>query len=193
MRWFPLWIVFMLTACSTTPTRYYVLTAAAPSQASPAIVAHPKISIEVSQLELPKYLDRPQIVSHLKNNQLEISDYAQWGGRLRNNMMRLLATNLSRALGTSQIIIAPYRPNEPATVRLMIEVIRFERMSDGIVHLDAQWRLIDGATDRSLITRITRLQSTKKVSDVADTVTEMSQLFARFSDTIADEIAARAK
>ncbi len=186
MRWF-LPLVLLLAACGSTPTRYFVLTPSAKPLAAPMA----DLSIEINMLRLPKYLDRPQIVSHSGDNELALAEHAQWGGKLRDNMMRLLAKNLSRALGTTQIAIAPYRPGEPATVRVMVEVLRFERMADGVVQLDAQWRLIAGKDNRTLVSRISHLRGAKRVRSWEETVADMSEVFGRFSGEIAQEIRSR--
>ncbi|MDQ6964512.1 MAG: PqiC family protein, partial [Mariprofundales bacterium] len=162
----------------------FVLTA--PASALPT--SHPNLSVEVNELRLPKYLDRPQIVSRSSANQLNVEEHNQWAGKLRDNMMRMLAKNLSNLLGSSQIVIAPYRPSEPSAVRVMVEILRFERMADGVIYLDAQWRLSSGRDSRSLVTRISHLQSGRGSSNIAESVEEMSTLFAQFSREIAVEI-----
>ncbi|RMH52665.1 MAG: membrane integrity-associated transporter subunit PqiC [Zetaproteobacteria bacterium] len=188
MRWLPLILLLLLSACGSTPTHYFVLT---PDATHPAAGAMPGLSLEINMLRLPKYLDRPQIVSHSSNNELVLAEHAQWGGKLRDNMMRLLARNLGDALGTTQIAIAPYRPSEPAMVRVMVEVLRFERMADGVVQLDAQWRLIDGRSGRTLVARISRLHGAGKVDGWEETTRSMSRVFGRFSREIAREIRRR--
>ncbi|MDX8409389.1 MAG: PqiC family protein [Mariprofundales bacterium] len=177
--------LLLLAACGSTPTHYYILTA---GEAVVSASNDATLSVEVNELRLPQYLDRPQIVTHSSDNQLELAEHDQWGGHLRDNMMRLLAKNLGTALGTTKIIISPYRPSEAATVRVMIEVIRFERMADKQVQLDAQWRLIDGTSNRSLSTKISHLRDDKKSADMAQTVSAMSRIYSRFSNEIAGEI-----
>jgi len=177
-------LLVLLTGCGSTPTHYFVLTAT-----TPTMQQHGRnLSVEINELRLPKYLDRPQIVSHSSANQLELAEHDQWGGKLRDNMMRTLAKNLGNALGTSQIVIAPYRPSEASTVRVMVEILRFERMADGRIHLDAQWRLTDGGNNRSMVTRMSHLQGEDTSHDVVGSVQQMSALFGQFSVAIAEEI-----
>jgi len=184
MPWLTLALLLLLSGCGATPTHYFVLTAT-----SPAVdAAHPELSVEINELRLPKYLDRPQLVSRSSANQLDLEEHEQWAGKLRDNMIRMLAKNLGKALGTSQIVIAPYRPSEPSAVRVMVEILRFERMGSGHIHLDAQWRLTDGKTNRSLVTKTSHLQSDDKSDDAAASVQAMSRVFGQFSAEIAAEI-----
>ena len=180
-------VSLLLAGCGSTPTHYYVLTATTPV----AKQANDQLSIEINELRLPKYLEHPQIVSHSSANQLLLAEHDQWAGKLRDNMMRLLAKNLGNALGTSRIVIAPYRPSEPSTVRVMVEILRFERMADGVIALDAQWRLTDGRTNRSMVSRVSHLRGERKTKEIAPMVAAMSRVFGRFSQEIAAEIKRR--
>lgn len=174
----------LLAGCGSTPTHYYVLTATTPV----AKQAGEQLSIEINELRLPKYLEHPQIVTHSSANQLLLAEHEQWAGKLQDNMMRLLAKNLGNALGTSRIVIAPYRPSEPSTVRVMVEILRFERMADGVVYLDAQWRLTDGRTNRSMVSRVSHLHGVRTTEETGAMVEAMSRVFGRFSQEIAAEI-----
>jgi len=184
MRWLIFSLVLLLSGCGSATTHYFVLTATAPAVDS----SYPDLSVEINELRLPKYLDRPQIVSRSSANQLDLEEHEQWAGKLRDNMIRMLAKNLGKALGTAQIVIAPYRPSEPSAVRVMVEILRFERMGDGRVQLDAQWRLTDGKSNRSLATKTSHLQGEKTSDNAAKSVQEMSAVFGQFSAEIAAEI-----
>jgi len=188
MYWFMLSLLLFLTGCGSVPTHYFVLTSTTPYADKAVQHAAGKLSVEINELRLPKYLDRPQIVSHSSANQLKLAEHDQWAGKLRDNMMRMLAKNLSNALGTTRIVIAPYRPSEASMVRVMVEILRFERMADERVYLDAQWRLTDGRNDRSMVTKISHLQGKNRAEDIAQLVQEMSAVFGQFSLEIATEI-----
>jgi uncharacterized protein len=135
----------LLAGCgsSSAPTRYYVLTplASAPAQAT----ASRDVSVLVTGVRLPQYLDRPQIVTRGGDNRLQVSDHDQWGGNLRQDMTRVLAQNLGRLLGSDRVVTAPHslRASQP-DFRVEVEVLRFERAPDGRVHLAAKWWLSRG-------------------------------------------------
>lgn len=192
---FRLFLVFVLTGSvlsgclGTTPTvtRFYVLN---PLDVGSSLVSETDrkdpLSVEVASLRLPQYLERPQIVTRSSGNRLELAEYHQWGGNLRKNMARVIAKNLSQLLATPNIAISPYRPPAPPDFRVELEVMQFERVSEGQVKLSAQWRLSRGKDLKSLATRITELASPMLPigTDMEPTVSAMSTLVGELSQII---------
>ena len=196
---FRLFLVFVLTGSvlsgcmGRTPpaTRFYVLN---PLDLGSSLVNETDrkdpLSVEVGSLRLPQYLERPQIVTRSSGNRLELAEYRQWGGNLRKNMARVLAKNLSQLLATPNIAISPYRPPAPPDFRVELEVMQFERVSDGRVKLSAQWRLSRGKDLKPLSTRITELASPMLPAgtDMEHTVSAMSTLVGELSQIIGQAI-----
>ena len=192
---FSLFLVFVLagsvlSGCmGTTPpaTRFYVLN---PLDFGSSLVSETDrkdpLSVEVTSLRLPQYLERPQIVTRSSGNRLELAEYHQWGGNLRKNMARVLAKNLSQLLATPNIAISPHRPPAPPDCRVELEVMQFERVSDGQVKLSAQWRLSRGKDLKPLSTRISELASPTLPTgtDLEHTVSAMSTLVGELSQII---------
>ena len=180
----------LLCACITTShpaTRFYVLNPLDPGiSLVNEIDRKGTLSVDVSSLRLPQYLEKPQIVTRSSKNRLELAEYRQWGGNLRKNMMRVLAQNLSRLLDTPNIAIYPHRLPVDPDFRVELEVMQFERDSDGQVRLCAQWRLSRSKDLKPLVTRITDLASpvSQKGEDFEHTVSAMSKLFGELSQII---------
>ena len=179
-----------LSGCITTShpvTRFYVLN---PLDPGVSLVSDADrkgaLSVEVAWLRLPQYLEKPQIVTRSSGNRLELAEYRQWGGTLRKNMMRVLAQNLSQLLATPNIAISPHRPPAPPDFRVELEVMQFERGSDGQVRLSVQWRLSRGKDRKPLETRITDLTSpvAHTGTDIEHTVSAMSMLLGELSRII---------
>ncbi|MBW1707611.1 MAG: membrane integrity-associated transporter subunit PqiC [Deltaproteobacteria bacterium] len=183
-----------LCSCITTShpaTRFYVLNPLDPGVSLVSEIEQKgALSVEVASLRLPQYLERPQIVTRCSKNRLELSEYRQWGGNLRKNMMRVLARNLSRLLASPHIAIYPHRPTIPPDFRVELEVMQFERDPGGQVRLSAQWRLSSGKNRKPLTTRITDLASpvSLKGGDFEHTVAAMSKLFGELSQIIGSAI-----
>ena len=85
-------VLLTLAGCADKPTRLYVLTA---TTEKPAATSPSGLAIGIGPITLPKYLDRPQIVSSVEANSLDQANFDQWGGDLNDNITRVLATNLS--------------------------------------------------------------------------------------------------
>ena len=101
----------LLAGCSSAPaTRFYTLAAVAeipPAGAKgPAPHAAKPVTLVITDLRLPQYLDRPQIVSRGSDHRLHMTEHQQWGGNLRDDMTRVLAENLGRTALSQDLPVA---------------------------------------------------------------------------------------
>ena len=77
----------LLIGCSTSkPTRLYVLSA---QTTRPAAVSSQGVPIVIGPVTLPKYLDRPQVITRVAGNSLAQGDLDQWGGDLADNVTQI--------------------------------------------------------------------------------------------------------
>jgi uncharacterized lipoprotein YmbA len=140
-----------LAACGENkPTRFYVLTALAEK---PEVAATSRIPIVVGPITLPKYLDRPQIVTRISNNSLDQAEFDQWGGDLNDNVVRVLIQNLSILLGTDQVSSYPSKDPTPAKYQITMDVTKFEQDVDGGTVLDVFWSILNPANNKVLLRR----------------------------------------
>jgi uncharacterized protein len=125
---------------SDKPTRLYKLSAVAEKPATPATHG---IAIGVGPITLPKYLDRPQLVTGASSNQLAQANFDQWGGELNDNMTRVLASNLSDLLGTDRVSLYPWKNQAPVDYQVTLDGTQFEQDADGKTVLSAFWSIVD--------------------------------------------------
>ena len=182
-----------------TPTKLYVLN---PVEYKAPLVngmENPSLlSVEIASLRLPRYLEKPQIITKTHQNQLTMEEYHQWGGSLRKNMTRVLAQNISKLLATPNVTSPPFRPSPPPDIRVDVEVMQFEADDKGQVKFSAQWRLSRGKNGKTLTTRITDIkreikrkiekQEPGEGSDFDAIVLTMGNLLGDFSHIMAREI-----
>jgi uncharacterized lipoprotein YmbA len=186
-------IAMPLAACvgDTQPSRLYVLSAVEPpAQRSPDGVA-----LSVGPVTLPKYLDRPQIVTRPTANELTIAEFDRWGGRLEDNVTQALGENLSRRLRTSRVSLFPAEAAGRADMRLSITISRFECVSEsGECLLDARWQIAapaQGAPAAAPTMGASALTARVSGSGYAAVAAAMSQLLGGLSQEIASAIAGR--
>jgi len=140
----------VLFACSTTsPTRFYVLSTIADKPAE----APANVAVGVGPINLPQYLDRPQIVTRLSSNQLVVGEFDQWGGQLDDSFARTLAGNLSVLLQTDRVQLYPWKDDESLDYAVTVDVINFEQDVDGSSLLDVYWSLVETKTGRVKLRR----------------------------------------
>jgi hypothetical protein len=178
----------LATACvdiggDTAPSRFYVLSAAEPTRSPPAPDGQ---ALLVGPVTLPRYLDRPQIVTRPTPNQLALAEYDRWGGRLDDNVARVLAQDLAGQLGTGRVAIFPREQRLPDALQVSVDVSRFEQVGDnGEVELDAQWSLYP-PNRREPIIGTSRIRAPSKGNGVEATVAAMSEALNQLAQEIAD-------
>jgi uncharacterized lipoprotein YmbA len=132
-----------LAGCATTPaSRFYAL-AANPTE---RLAERPDLVIAIGPIDLPRYLDRPQIVSRTGGNRLDVDEFNRWGGALDEEIARVLAIELGRALATDQVFSYPSRLAADSDYRVALDIRSFDGPPDDAVELVLAWSLI---ADRS--------------------------------------------
>ncbi|MGB1111361.1 MAG: PqiC family protein [Gammaproteobacteria bacterium] len=184
-------LLSLLSGCLGGPvpeTRFFVLNALAEGRMDNA--PDRPISLLMSELALPDYLERGQVVSRATPNRLTLSDFDQWGGSLRKDMGRVVSINLGRFLGTPDISSPPTDPGARPDYRLRIDILGFEHGPDSQVRLSARWTLRDDRTGKVLSSRFSEMNhAAAGPEDVDAMVAAMSVLLAELSREIAAAIA----
>jgi uncharacterized lipoprotein YmbA len=185
-------VLALLSGCSSGPaTRFYTLAPVAAKDAA-AQAARP-VTLVITDLRLPPYLDRPQIVTRGSDNRLRISEHQQWGGNLRDEMTRVLAENLGRQLPGDRVLAAPTHMALQPDYRIEVDVQRFEREADGSVRLAARWWLTRGPDGMLLASPEASFTGTSVGEDAYEAlVGSMSSVFGELAQAIARSIRARA-
>ena len=120
--------------CSSSPSRFYTLSATAASGPAPS-----KVSVAVGPVSIPASVDRPQIVVSTSANQVALDDYNRWASPLQDDIARVVAENLVALLGTPKVTRFPQSSNGDAEYRVQIEVRNFESVPGKSASLDAVW------------------------------------------------------
>jgi uncharacterized protein len=166
-------------------TKFYTLAATPPSAASPASPM-PALVLGVGPVSLPPYLDRDQIVRRVDATRVELLDYERWAEPLEASTQRVLAVNLSRALGTEQVLMYPWPLNRPVDWAVAVTVAHFEPVASGGAQLVARWSVRAGSTERPTVTRDSVLTVPASTATIDASVAAMNQALG----TLAEEIAA---
>ena len=126
-------------------TRFYVLTPLTDSEAAsqPLGEAPQRLSVGLTPVAMPHYLDRPQIVSRVGANELILAEFDQWAEPLPDSVTQVLAENLTRLLSTHGIEVEPEMRANRSAYRIGVAVLRFERDDAGDCVLQARWTLVD--------------------------------------------------
>ncbi len=141
-------LAVLTVACSSVPPpKLYVLNAAA-VPAGPTPVRGP--SIGVAAAAVPEYLDRAEIVSRTRTNEILLSPDARWAEGLAVNAQRVLAENLSRLLASDRVVMLPTRTGARVEIEVFVELMACEIDADGQAVLAGRWSVVDADSKREL-------------------------------------------
>ncbi len=107
----------------------------------PAAESTIAVAIGLGPITIPGYLDRPQVIVRISDNQIALSEADRWAEPLAANIARTLEENLTALLPGSSYVAFPWYLSEEPDVALALEFRRFEADQTGAVTLDATWSL----------------------------------------------------
>ncbi len=175
---------------TTETTRLYVLTPMTSAGTTAASRADGDFTLGIGPLTMPAYLKRPQIVTRVADNEMQIAAFANWVEPLDSNIQWVLAENLARLLGTNAVHLHPFRRALIPTYRLLVEVIRFDANTPGDAVLAVRWELLDARGKPVAPKQKGVYRHAVTQGDLPEVVTAMSFVLADFSREIADIIKA---
>lgn len=171
------------------PTRYYLLTPLEEKTANfPKNSLDSDLIIRVGPVKLAKYLDRPQILSHSGDNEIELAEFDRWAEPLRENVARVLAANLTLLIPTEKVILYPLVVPGEKSVQVTVEILKFDGRLGGEVALDARW-VITGDGHAPLVPiKKSMFQTQVEGEDYGALVEAMSRALERLSVEIAKSL-----
>jgi len=153
----------------------------------PATVVAQSPVIGVGPITLPKYLDRPQIVTRASRNQLALGEFDRWAEPLRDNISRVLAENLARLIPTDHLLLQAWPRSVTLDYQVTVEVLQFDGWLGGESTLLARWSILDGA-EHELFNRMVHLHAPTGGRDYEALVVVMNQMIETLSRDIATAI-----
>ena len=171
---------------------YFTLSHAsrAPVAALPGV--RPDLGLAVGPLELPRYLDRPEIVTRDGSHQLTVWSERRWGGSLRTDILRVVAEDLGALLGTARVAVYPAEPRFPVDFRVLLELLEFEGVPGGAVTLRARWTLASPADGGALAIEETQVSEATAGASWDQLVAAQRAALDRVTRQIAERIGALA-
>jgi uncharacterized lipoprotein YmbA len=176
-----------LGACTSTPSRFYILNTLSPSETVPATAAAQGPVIGVGPITVPKYLERPQIVARASRHQLTLGEFDRWAEPLQDNVSRVLAENLALLIPTDHILLQTWPRSAALDYQVKVEVLHFDGWLGGESMLLALWSILDGA-ERPLMSQRTSLNAPASGQEYEAMVLAMNQLLEALSRDIAAAI-----
>ena len=184
-------LIVLLCGCmgKSQPSRFYAL---APMHIQDDIKeeasVEPRTVIGLRSVDIPDYLDRPQLVTRNSQNELDVAEYDRWAGSINEEIKTVLAENLSTLLSQDRVTVMSADWNIPVDYWLAIDIRRFDVMPDNVLLLKAEWTLAsrDGKTVHLL--REARFSEPINGTEYSAKVAAMSKAMERLSREMANAI-----
>lgn len=149
-------------------------------------------SILVGPLQLPGYLDRPQLVTRMPDGRLALHEYERWAEPLDTLLVRTLAESLARLTGSQRIVTFPQASRTAADLRISGRIIRFDVDASGLAVLQVQWTIQDSGGEFRQPVRSTEFRAQASGDDAPARVAALSDTLGQFAASLAAELGAAA-
>jgi uncharacterized lipoprotein YmbA len=156
-----------------------------PTAAAPAVA--------IARPSLPPYLERNELVTRTGDGRLEIHENDIWSEPLNSAISRVVADNLRRLTGSTNIQPSGNFITRDYTSLVEIRIERFDPQPDGTLLLECTWKLqpIGGgdAAPKSYRTTVPVAPSADPTSgSKSGRIVAMNEALARLSRTIAGKL-----
>lgn len=181
-------VLLALAGCTRTPpAQYYVLAAPA---GETALAPRNGALVGLGPISLPGYLDRPQIVTRSGENRLDLAASRRWAEPFEESFKRALYEQLAALRPELRFLHYPWKASPPVAARIVLDVQRFDRGSDGAVTLLARWSVASG-TEAAPAQRASRISVpvAGKADDFDALVAAHGQAIALLAKDIAGALA----
>jgi uncharacterized protein len=184
----------LVSSCSlgkqSPPTRLYTLTALAQPDGGQRATGTQGLAIGVGPVELPEYVNRPQMITGGSENELQRAEFAQWAEPLETNFTRVLAANLSTLLRTDRVAVFPWKGPVPLDYQVVVEATHFLGTPNGSVSLVALWRVLGKDGREALVSRQSNFTESTGSQEYGALAAALSRTVAHLGRDIAATITA---
>ena len=171
-----------MAGCAQATKNFYVLTASGP------VPSGGGIGIGVGPINMAEYLDRPNLVIQEAPNQLSVAEDHRWAGDLSASIVRVVAADLGRRVGTGNVRTYPWLRDDELRYQVTLDIRQLHSEADGYAVIEAGWRLYS-LPDRKLKTSRTFTSREALQSDgYNSSVAAQSVLLDRLAGEIAGAI-----
>jgi uncharacterized lipoprotein YmbA len=147
----PVALLFLVSGCVNLKprpdlTRYFVLNtvAAIPSTGTTS----ENVILGIDRVSMASYLDTPEMATRIGTVEIDYNPVSRWGEDLAWAIPNRLAQRLRNSEGIRDVYTLPWPDQMKPSVRLELEINRFEGTAAGEAALDAVW-ILENTTQAS--------------------------------------------
>ncbi len=184
---------FGLSGClslSNSPTaRFYALESMDKSQPVNKFMIPSEVMIGIGPVNIPEYLNRPQIVTQNQDKTLTFAQFDRWGEPLDLALERTICENLRVLLPGAVVEIYPWNVAIPVKYRVIVDFIQLASELKNNLSLVAQWSVIDVANNKIILIKRAEIIEPVKPQNYPGLVKTLSIGCTALSNQIASDLA----
>jgi uncharacterized lipoprotein YmbA len=184
-------VIFILTGCrsASSPIEFYTLTPLSGiGEADEGAGLGDAVAVGVGPLQMPKIIDRPQIVSRTGVNGINVDEFHRWGGSLYEDFLTVLTLNLSALLGSNMVAAYPWEEYFDPDYRIYMEVYQFDGRLGEYALLNITWTVTGRQPSDVLRVRNSVIKEAVQSGTYEALVEAKSRILAALSREMAREI-----
>jgi uncharacterized lipoprotein YmbA len=186
-------LLLALSGCITAaspPSQFYLLSPWSESNEKPQkAIREQRVVIGVGPVEVPEYLNRPQIVTRISPFELKLAEFNHWAEPLKGSFSRVIVENLSSLLCNEAIAVFAWRGSVAIDYRVEVEVLRLDGELDINAILDARWAIFREQDREVLFAEKSSISEAVSGQGYEALVSAQSRAIWELSRQIAGEIA----
>ncbi len=182
---------FLLNGCRTSspPVEFYTLMPVIESsEVQTEANVRENLAVGVGPMEIPKSIDRPQLVTRSAPNVLSVDEFHRWAGSLREDFMRALTANLVVLLKTDQVTAYPWEDYFRPHYRIFLDIHRFDGQLGDRMVLNITCTITDREGRRALYVHKSRIEESLPETDFEALVSAKNRTIATLSRELAQII-----
>ncbi|MGD2031141.1 MAG: PqiC family protein [Gammaproteobacteria bacterium] len=179
----------LLTACisSSPQSRFYTLFAKEPG-AGTVRAAIGDEWVGIGPIDIPSYLDRPQVVTRGEGHRLVVHEFDRWADPLKDRVLDVLMENVVSLSDSKRVAPYPWPSAFRPDHRVTGEINAFEAGPTGEVVLKTRWTVQLVAAPESIKVRMSEYREPADPDDFNSVAAAMSRALARWSVDIASAL-----
>jgi uncharacterized protein len=183
-------LVSLLHGCfrNAAPVHFYMIRPVTVTESPRAAISggEPGPTIGVGPIRVSDYLDRPQIVTAVSEQEYRLAENHRWAERLDQTLTRVLAENLSVLLPTKRVVFYPWPSQQHMDAQVSVTIQELHVDATGQVRLAADWALRRGV--QTPVNRKSSCRLPASSTDYRQIVDTQSQCIGQLSREIASSV-----
>ena len=137
-------ICAMVTACvhDAKPVEFYRLSADVGLKQNAKFAVNSKeLIVGLGPVRIPEYLNRPQMMVAISDNQYSVSEEHRWAEKLDQNILLALYKALPAQLNTEHVLRYPWSQRQDINYQVSIDILDLTIDAQGQSQFMAQWSI----------------------------------------------------